>query len=178
MSNRTILLIALLALMAAPASAESNDPFPGNIDPELAARFSALAIACVHQEFPNKISRTTTTAEAIGRPRELFPVFYGCFDWHSAVHGHWLLVRLLRVGPQDAEWRETAIEKLNQSFTEDNVAGEIANFTRPERGSWERPYGLAWFLQLTAELREWDSPDARRWLAVLEPLESEIAASL
>ena len=91
--------------------------YPGDIAPELADRFSALAITCVHQEFPNKVSRTTDTAEEIGRPKDLFPVFYGCFDWHSSVHGHWLLVRLLRVGPKDAAWREAAKAKLNQSFT-------------------------------------------------------------
>ncbi len=156
--------------------------YPGEISPELADRFSALALTCVHQEFPNKISRTTDTAEEIGRPKELFPVFYGCFDWHSAVHGHWLLVRLLRVGPEDAAWRDEAVAKLNQSFTEQNIAGEITNFSRPARGSWERPYGLAWFLQLTAELREWaeeeNDPQAKIWLDRSEPLERDIADSL
>ncbi|MFK8052465.1 MAG: DUF2891 domain-containing protein [Woeseiaceae bacterium] len=149
-----------------------------DISPELANRFAGLAISCVHQEFPNKISRTTDSADEIGRPRELFPVFYGCFDWHSAVHGHWLLVRLLRVGPQDGEWRTKAVEKLNESFTAENISGEIANFSRPANGSWERPYGLAWLLQLTAELREWDHPDAKRWLTVLTPFETIVADSL
>jgi hypothetical protein len=144
---------------------------------ELAERFSALALTCVHQEFPNKISRTTDTAEEIGRPMDLFPVFYGCFDWHSAVHGHWMLVRLLRTAP-DGAWKDEARAKLAQSFTEKNIAGEIANFARPARGSWERPYGLAWFLQLTAELREWDDPQAKIWLERLKPLESDIAESL
>ena len=90
----------------------ANDEFsyPTSIEPELANRFAALALSCVQQEFPNKISRTTDNAEAIGRPRKIFPTFYGCFDWHSAVHGHWLLVRLLHVGPQDAPWRDEAIE--------------------------------------------------------------------
>ncbi len=152
--------------------------YPSEIAPELAERFSALALTCVHQEFPNKISRTTDNAEAIGRPQEIFPVFYGCFDWHSAVHGHWLLVRLLRVGPEDAPWREAAIEKLNQSFTAENLAGEVANFARPARGSWERPYGLAWYLQLMTELREWDDPLAAKWRAILAPLEGDIADSL
>lgn len=145
--------------------------------PELAERFSALALTCLHQEFPNKISRTTDTAEEIGRPKDLFPVFYGCFDWHSAVHGHWMLVRLLRVAPE-GEWKDDARTKLAQSFTEENIAGEIANFARPARGSWERPYGLAWLLQLTAELREWDDPQAKVWLDRLEPLETDIAESL
>ncbi len=152
--------------------------YPGSISPELAERFSALALACIHQEFPNKISRTTDTAEEIGRPKEIYPAFYGCFDWHSSVHGHWLLVRLLRVGPQDAAWRGAALEKLGESFTAEKLAGEVANFSRPARGSWERPYGLAWYLQLMTELREWDDPQAQEWLGILEPLETAIVASL
>ncbi len=135
-------------------------------------------MACVHKEFPNKISRTTDNAEAIGRPREIFPAFYGCFDWHSSVHGHWLLVRLLRVSSPTAPWRDAAVAKLNQSFTTENLAGEVANFARPARGSWERPYGLAWYLQLMSELREWDDPKAKEWLATLQPLEADIVASL
>ena len=162
-----------------PAAALS---YPSEIDPELAARFARLALNCVHQEFPNKISRTTDNAQDIGRPKTIFPVFYGCFDWHSAVHGHWLLVRLLRVGPQEGAWRDEAYSKLGQSFAPNNIAGEIANFARPARGSWERPYGLAWYLQLMAELREWaaQSPDpqAQIWLERLEPLEQDIADSL
>jgi len=189
----TATLFSLSACQAAtPAQTTNETPvnkpstnivldYPGDIAPELAERFSALAITCVQQEFPNKISRTTDTAEAIGRPKEIFPVFYGCFDWHSAVHGHWLLVRLLRTGPQDAPWREAAITKLNQNFTAENIAGEVANFSRPARGSWERPYGLAWYLQLTAELREWageGNQQAKIWLDRLTPLETDIANSL
>ena len=152
--------------------------YPESIAPDLAKRFASLALTCIHKEFPNKISRTTNNAEAIGRPRVIFPIFYGCFDWHSSVHGHWLLVRLLRVGPQDGKWRSEAIAKLNQSFTTEKLAGEVANFSRPARGSWERPYGLAWFLQLMLELREWQDADAKKWLAVLQPLETDIVASL
>ena len=167
---------------AIPTAAALALEYPTTISPDLADRFSALALTCVHQEFPNKISRTTNTAEEIGRPKELFPAFYGCFDWHSSVHGHWLLVRLLRVGPQDAPWRDEAIAKLSQSFSAENMAGEVANFARPARGSWERPYGVAWYLQLTAELRAWvqdnDDPQAKSWLRNLEQLERDIADSL
>ena len=189
---KTLYLTALTSFVLMACSAQDVGPapldspvvstaaleYPTQIAPELADRFSALALACVHQEFPNKISRTTDTAEAIGRPKDIFPAFYGCFDWHSSVHGHWLLVRLLRVGPQDAPWRAAAIAKLNQSFTSENMAGEVANFARPARGSWERPYGVAWYLQLTAELREWDNPQAKIWLDRLKPLETDIADSL
>lgn len=163
----------------APPSAipVSTDAFPGDIAPDLSARFSRLALDCVQKEFPNKISRTTATADAIGRPKEIFPAFYGCFDWHSAVHGHWLLVRLLRVGDLDVATRAEAIIKLDANLNAETMAGELANFRRPVRGSWERPYGWAWLLQLTAELREWDDDNAKRWLAALEPLEADIVAA-
>lgn len=172
------LVVSLPSAADEVANATAELQYPHSITPELAARFSALAIACVHQEFPNKISRTTDNAEAIGRPKKIFPAFYGCFDWHSSVHGHWLLVRLLRVGPEDAAWREAAVEKLKRSFTVENLAGEVANFARSARGSWERPYGLAWYLQLMTELREWDDPQAWQWLTILKPLETDIVVSL
>jgi len=184
MSHSNIIFLAciLIGSLTYQAAESKTSPrshsYPDSISPVLADRFSALALACVQQEFPNKISRTTDTADAIGRPRDIFPTFYGCFDWHSAVHGHWLLVRLLHVGPQDAIWRDEAIRKLNENFSEKNLAGEVANFARPARGSWERPYGLAWYLQLTTELRQWDSPQAKLWLQKLKPLERDIAQSL
>lgn len=180
-TNTVRLLCFTLLLFAQTVESNSQhktQPHPHAISSELAERFSKLALSCIQQEFPNKISRTTDTAEAIGRPRDIFPTFYGCFDWHSSVHGHWLLVRLLHVGPQDASWHAEAIKKLNQNFTAEKLAGEVANFARPARGSWERPYGLAWYLQLTTELRQWDNPQAKKWLALLQPLENDIAQSL
>ena len=157
--------------MSVPISLE-RDPDPAVLD-----RFARLALDCVHREYPNKISRTVDTSAELGTPRELFPAFYGCFDWHSSVHGHWLLVRLLHVGDPEAPWREEAIAKLDRSFTPENLAGELANFNRPARGSWERPYLWAWYLQLATELREWDDPKAKEWLAVIQPLEAEIVAA-
>ncbi len=168
----------LFQQLAHSSSAAKEFTYPNSISPELADRFAALALKCIQQEFPNKISRTTDNAEAIGRPRKIFPTFYGCFDWHSAVHGHWLLVRLLNIGPQDAAWRDDAVKKLDENFAPENLAGEVANFARPARGSWERPYGLAWYLQLTTELRQWQSPQAKIWLERLKPLEADIVQSL
>jgi amidase len=109
--------------------------------------------------------------EDVGPPRELTPVFYGCFDWHSSVHGHWLLLRLLRLYP-DAPFAVAAETALQQSFRSQRVAAEVQYIGHEQRASFERPYGVAWLLQLMAELREWDDPRARRWQAVLEPLES------
>ena len=192
---RISLLLATTLALTACEPAPTSEPVPPletltlgtplttdapTIDPELAARFARLALDCIHKEFPNKVSRTTDTAAEMGTPREIFPAFYGCFDWHSSVHGHWLLVRLLRVGDLDPAMRDEAIDKLNQSFSAENLNGELANFNRPARGSWERPYGWAWYLQLTAELREWQAegnPQASTWLTTLQPLEAEIVTA-
>lgn len=145
-----------------------------SLTPELAGRFSKLALECVHREYPNKIGHVFSSAADVGTPSQLHPAFYGCFDWHSSVHGHWLLVRLLNVGEADAPWRAEAVAKLSQSFTEENIASEVAYFEAPNRASYERPYGVAWFLQLTAELREWDNEIGNEWLETLKPLEDVI----
>ncbi len=93
-------------------------------------------------------------------PRELTPAFYGCYDWHSAVHGHWLLARLARQFP-DAPFAAKAREALDKSLTAANIAAEVRYLEGTGRATFERPYGLAWLLQLAAELREWDDPQAR-----------------
>ena len=93
-------------------------------------------------------------------PHELTPAFYGCLDWHSDVHGHWLLVRLLRLFPA-APFAAQARAQLARSFTAANISGELAYLQAPGRASFERPYGLAWLLQLAAELRAWNDPEAR-----------------
>ncbi|MGA9575736.1 MAG: DUF2891 domain-containing protein, partial [Lysobacterales bacterium] len=142
-----------------------------------ANRFAQLALSCVHQEYPNKIAHVMTSDQDVGPPRELTPVFYGCFDWHSSVHGHWLLTRLLRQYPQ-AEFAAQTEAALDESFKAEKVALEVAYVTHPQRASFERPYGVAWLLQLTAELREWDDPRARRWLATLEPLEAALLGNM
>ena len=110
-------------------------------------------------------------------PHALTPAFYGCFDWHSDVHGHWLLVRLLRLMP-NAPFAARARSELARSFTPENIAGELSFLKHPGRASFERPYGLAWLLQLAAELREWNDPQAKQWSATLEPLESEAASRI
>ncbi|PHR58237.1 MAG: hypothetical protein COA43_10755 [Robiginitomaculum sp.] len=179
-----LVLTSILALAACGQTKDAGEASQGeravltSISPDLAGRFSTLALDCVHREYPNKIGHTMTSAEDAKTPSQLHPAFYGCFDWHSSVHGHWLLVRLLHVGDTNAEWRGQAIAKLSQSFTPENIAVEMAYFDNPNRGSYERPYGVAWFLQLTAELREWDDPQAKTWLATLEPLEQMIAQRL
>jgi hypothetical protein len=135
------------------------------------SRFARLALDCVAREYPNKISHVLNGDEDARPPRELHPAFYGCFDWHSAVHGHWLLVRLLRDLPE-GELASEITSALDMNLTFENLAGEVAYFEREGTSSYERPYGLAWLFQLGTELREWDDPRAARWLSALMPLEN------
>ena len=147
----------------------------GDFDARAADRFARLALDCVHREYPNKIAHVLNADEDARVPRSLTPVFFGCFDWHSAVHAHWLLTRLARRFP-DAPFTPDARWALAASFTDANVRVEAAYLEGPGHSSFERPYGLAWLLQLAAELREWDDPDARRWSATIAPLEAIAAA--
>jgi len=147
--------------------------------PEHAARFARLALACVHKEYPNKIAHVLNSDADVHPPRELTPAFYGCFDWHSSVHGHWLLARLARTYPQ-SQFAPAARAALAQSITPEHIAQEVKYISGEGRASFERPYGLAWLMQLGMELREWGKDDvfARRLSATLQPLEEAAAGRL
>ena len=142
----------------------------GKFDTKAAERFANLALACVHKEYPNHLSHTLNSDADAAPPRKLTPAFYGCYDWHSSVHGHWLLVRLVRTFP-DAPFVQAAREALRQSLTAENIVQEAAYLRGEGRASFERPYGLAWLLQLVAELREGDDPQGKEMAANLHPLE-------
>lgn len=161
-----LLLAAASALPLAAAPAQSSPPA---VDAAAAGRFAELALSCVHKEYPNKIAHVLNGDADVKPPRELTPSFYGCYDWHSAVHGHWLLARLARQFP-DAPFAARARAALDRSLTPENIAAEVRYLQAPGRTTFERPYGLAWLLQLAAELREWDDPQARRWSESLDPL--------
>ncbi|HMG21545.1 MAG TPA: DUF2891 domain-containing protein [Kofleriaceae bacterium] len=134
-----------------------------------ASHFAQLALGCIQRELPNYIQHVINGPDDVRSPRELHPAFYGCLDWHSAVHGHWMLVRLLRTHPR-LPGAAAIRAALAANLTAANLAAEVAYFTAPHRASFERPYGWAWLLQLAAELHTWDDPDARRWSAALAPL--------
>ena len=148
-----------------------------SFDQALAARFARLALDCVHQEYPNKISHLMNSDADAKPPRQLTPAFYGCYDWHSSVHGHWLLVRLARLFPR-APFAAEARRAVSHSLTPAHIAGEITYLQGKGRNTFERPYGLAWLLQLAAELKEWDDPDARQWSATLHPLEEAATTAI
>src|SRR5437660_6187952 len=139
-------------------------------DAKAAERFAKLALACVGKEYPNKISHVLNSDTDVAPQRKLTPAFNGCYDWHSSVHGHWLLVRVLRTFP-NASFSGAARDALRKSLTAENLKQEAAYIRGEGRASFERPYGLAWLLQLCAELREWDNDQAREMAANLRPLE-------
>lgn len=142
-----------------------NAPAPSDLTP-----FARLALAAIERDYPFHLIHLTHHAEDLAAPRELHPVFHGAYDWHSSVHGHWCLVRAIRMGAAD-DFAATASEVLDRRLTPERVAGEVRYLEAPERAGFERPYGLAWLLQLCAELREWNDARAARWLSALAPLE-------
>jgi hypothetical protein len=162
----------LLCVQAENAAHQKTQASPsaGAFDAHAAERFAKLALQCVHKEYPNKISHVLNSDADVAPPRKLTPAFCGCYDWHSSVHGHWLLVRLLRTFP-DAPFAKAARDALKESLTAENLKAEAKYLQGEGRASFERPYGLAWLLQLCAELREWEDPEAREMLANLKPLE-------
>src|SRR5580765_2024457 len=149
----TLVVVFPAAGRAAPAEA---------LDAAQAERFARLALACVHREYPNKIAHHLNGDDDVKPPRELTPAFYGCYDWHSSVHGHWLLARLARLFP-DAPFAREARAALAQSLTPANIAAEARYLDGKGCVSFERPYGLAWLLQLGSELREWPDPESQAW---------------
>jgi hypothetical protein len=175
-SIRRTLLCAAVAFLP-PLALAATGPAGATLEPAAAARFAGLALKCLHQEYPNHMSLSLDSAADARPPHELTPAFYGCLDWHSDVHGHWLLVRLLNVFPQ-APFAAQARSELARSFTADNIAGELRYLAAPGRSSFERPYGLAWLLRLSQELHGSHDPDMQRWAATLEPLEKQAATHL
>jgi hypothetical protein len=153
----------------APKFATANPSF-GGFDVQSAERFAKLALGCVEKEYPNKISHVLNSDADVAPPRKLTPSFYGCYDWHSSVHGHWLLVRLIRTFP-DAPFVAQARDALRKSLSAGNLKQEAAYIRGAGRASFERPYGLAWLFQLCSELREWNDEQTREMPANLRPLE-------
>ena len=146
------------------------------LTPDLADRFAAIALGHVTREYPNKLDHVLTGDEDALSPRALHPIFYGSFDWHSCVHGYWLLANLLRLYPEGREAR--VIRALfDAHLTPENVAGELAYLARPSSAGFERPYGWAWLLKLQAELSAHDTDEGRLWAAALKPLAVAFAES-
>ena len=142
---------------------------PPLLDLAQANRLAALPLKCMQLEYPNKLNQTLRDSAALAPPQALHPAFYGCFDWHSSVHGHWMLVRLLKEFPQLSH-RQEIQENLLKNISKENIQVEIRYFNRQEEKSFERTYGWAWLLKLAEELITWDDPIGRQLSENLQPL--------
>lgn len=170
--HRLSAFVFLLTVFAMPFSFASAQEL--KLGPAEASHFAALVLKGIRQEYPNKLDHVMEGPEQVLSPKALHPAFYGCFDWHSSVHGHWLLVRVLREFPTIPE--AGAIRAvLDEHLNAQAVGAELAYLKQGQRKSFERTYGWAWLLKLQAELESWDNPDAARWRAALRPLADAFA---
>ncbi len=148
-----------------------------NLETSVANAWAELVLKGIDTEFPNKLSLMYSNEKQIARPRAHFPAFYGCFDWHSSVHGHWVLVRLLKKYPEIASASRLR-SALTGHLTAENLTREAEFFSREEQKTFERMYGWAWLLRLVVELDSWNDPEAKTWRQNLAPLEKVLVARI
>jgi hypothetical protein len=180
--NKSILLLfcafVVLFLLVTGSVAQTNGNSDGK-SPALteaeASNFARLALKCVTKEFPNKPDHVINDAGDLKNPKAQHPAFYGCYDWHSSVHGHWMLVRLLRLFPQLPE-AQAIRQALGSNLTAANIKVEVDYLNQPNRQSFERTYGWAWLLKLAEELHQWNDGDGKTWSANLKPLADALVA--
>jgi len=176
-----ILLIILInqSLLAVGDSTDKKEKLNTDSDlsltEETAFGFSKLALRCIQKEYPYKPGHVINNPDDVKKPGELHPAFYGCFDWHSAVHGHWMLVKLLKKFPNMRNVNEIR-SAIDKNLSAGNILKEVEYLKEPNRKSFERTYGWAWLLKLTEELYGWDDPDGRRWASNLKPLADELTS--
>src|SRR5262245_51027481 len=164
--------------MAAPRFQEKParpEKEPAGLTRGQASAFARLALKGIRRESPNKPEHVLAGPADVKSPRALHPAFYGCYDWHSSVHGHWMLARLARLFPDLPETKEIRTV-LAEHLTAANLKAEADYFARPESRSFERPYGWAWLLKLAEELRAWDDKDARELSKNLQPVTDVVVA--
>ncbi|MFT6811074.1 MAG: hypothetical protein ACJA01_004321 [Saprospiraceae bacterium] len=167
-----VLLLPFLACtpeMNHPTDTVTESTTPKGIEAKAAQNLLVMPLNCVTVEYPNKLGQTIGGYKDLKSPKELHPSFYGCFDWHSAVHGHWSIVRLLKRFPDLAD-RDKAINFLQSHITSENIEVEVAYFKGKHNKSYERMYGWAWLLKLAEELHTWDTPEAQEMSTILQPL--------
>ncbi len=163
----------LMILVTTMVSAQDQVKLPSlgdTLTEDQVVAFANLALNGLDTEYPNKPGHVFDGADTVAPPKQLTPAFYGSFDWHSSVHGHWMLIRLLRKFPDnrlDSEIRE----KLREHLSAENIKMEAAFFSEKRNKGFERMYGWAWYLRMVAECETWDDPDAKIWRENLRPLE-------
>jgi hypothetical protein len=173
MRKHTFAALAVLIIMSTANQATAQPRRVGSPTSSLtesqATHFAGLALKCVAKEYPNKPEHVMNNERDVQSPKDLHPAFYGCYDWHSSVHGHWMLVRILRMFP-DLPLRETIHKALDANLTKEHIEKETAYLKQPNRQSFERTYGWAWFLKLAEELALSQKDSARVWSRNLQPL--------
>jgi hypothetical protein len=175
-------LLAMLALVVFGSSVQAQENKEKVVDDvvmpklgdrltdEQVASFAKLALKNIQTEYPNKPSNVVVDAQSVRTPKEMHPSFYGCFDWHSSVHGHWMLIRLLKDYPDSSVDQEIR-KKLNENLSAENLAGELSYFEEKQHKTFERTYGWAWYLRMVDELEDWDDADGKKWREDLRGLE-------
>ncbi len=175
MKKAFILLFISFLFSCQPTNKIEKESFkPTKLTLAIANQLANLPLKCIEQEYPNKLGQVITSETDLQTPSNLHPSFYGCFDWHSAVHGHWSLVKLLKKFP-DLEKSESIRALLRKRLSKDNITQEIAYFDKKHNKTYERTYGWAWLLKLAAELHTWNDPLARELENNLQPLSDLIA---
>lgn len=134
------------------------------------ASFAKLALKNINTEYPNKPSNVVWDSDSVREPKEMHPAFYGCFDWHSSVHGHWMLIRLLKDYPGNSMDQEIR-EKLRENLSKENLNAELDYFKEKHHKTFERTYGWAWYLRMADELQGWDDLDGIAWRSNVKGLE-------
>jgi len=178
--KKSLVLFSLL-LLSLNIMAQKMYVLNENNRPQLtedgAKHLSSLAFHCIQTEYPNKLGHVIADASQVRTPYDLHPAFYGCFDWHSSVHGHWMLVKLLKLFPE-MENAEAIKLAIDQNLSAQNILDEVEYFGQTLNKSFERTYGWAWIFQLSNELHTWDNPQAKIWLNNLQPLVDHLRNSL
>ncbi len=165
-----------LTILLLPTVATAQMKTVESLTEKQASHFAALAMKCVNREFPNKPEHVINNASEVSSPKVLHPAFYGCYDWHSSVHGHWMLVRLLKMFPNLPESAQIRAA-LGANLTAENIRAEVAYMKQPNRQSFERTYGWAWALKLAEELHSWEDADGKKWSENLQPLSETLTKS-
>jgi hypothetical protein len=182
MDSKFILAAISFLLYTLPLTAQVNAAYElknGKYELTLAgaSHFADLPLRCMQREFPYKTGVAYSDSTLAVKPKEYHPAFYGCFDWHSSVHGHWMLVRLLKAFPSMPRAGEIR-SKLLESLSADNIKGEMKIFSTAENMSFERTYGWAWLLQLQTELLQWKDPLGKQLSNNVAPLAQLLSGML
>lgn len=172
--NKLVLLITVICLWACQTNQKTEEmpeiPVENlKMDHDTASKLVELPLKCATQEYPNKLGQVIGDLTDLKSPRELHPAFFGCFDWHSAVHGHWSMVELLQLYP-NLKQADSVKSVLQSHLSKNNISKEIEYFQEDINKGYERMYGWAWLFKLSQALHEWDNPIGKVLHANLQPL--------